>query len=153
MKIDPNQEVLNSVHPGKTTRSDSPGKDEFSAMLREAIDEPPTTIGGSEKMEMITSTSNIQPGPSLAVQNDPVIERTEKVLDILEEYQHKLLDPQSTLRDIHPLIEKMEMEQEALVPVLDSLPPGDGLKRILTDVLITSSVEVIRFNRGDYVTS
>jgi hypothetical protein len=153
MKIDPNQEAMNSVYPGKTTGCDRPGKNEFSAMLREAIDEPSTTSAGSEDIEMITSTSTIQQEPLFAFQNDPVIERTEKVLDILEEYQNKLLDPQSTLRDIHPLIQEMEMEKEALVPVLNSLPPGDGLKQILLHVLITSSVEVIRFNRGDYVTS
>jgi len=47
----------------------------------------------------------------------------------------------------------METEQEALAPVLNSLPPGDGLKDILNDALVTSSLEVIKFNRGDYVDS
>jgi len=153
MKIDPSQEALNTVHAGKSTGPDRQGKDEFSAILREAIDEPSTMSHGSEKTEMITSTSTIPSEPLFAVQNKPVIERTEKILDILEEYQNRLLDPHSTLRDIYPLIEKMETEKEALTPVLDSLQPGDGLRRILTEVLIASNVEVIKFNRGDYLPS
>jgi len=45
----------------------------------------------------------------------------------------------------------MESEKETLTPVLNSLPPGDGLKDILNDALVNSEVEVIKFNRGDYV--
>jgi len=47
----------------------------------------------------------------------------------------------------------METEKETLAPVLNSLPPEDGLKDILNQALITSSLEVIKFNRGDYVNS
>ena len=85
--------------------------------------------------------------------DSPILEQTENFLDILEEYRNKLLDPQATLRDIHPLIQRMETEQEVLAPVLNSLPPGDGLKDILNDALVNSEVEVIKFNRGDYVDS
>ncbi|MBW1781335.1 MAG: hypothetical protein JRL30_11420 [Deltaproteobacteria bacterium] len=153
MKIDPNQKILNGVYPDKTTGPDKPGNHKFSALLREAIDEPSRTSAGSENTQMISSISNIQLEPLFAVQNNPIVERTEKFIGILEEYQKKLRDPQSTLRDIHPLIERMETEKEALVPVLNSLPPGDKLKDILNDILITSSLEVIKFNRGDYVTT
>ena len=44
----------------------------------------------------------------------------------------------------------MEMEKEGLTSALNSLPDGDGLKDVLNEVMITSSLEAAKFNRGDY---
>jgi len=154
MKIDPNQEIVKSVYPDKTTGPDKPADDKFGTMLKDAINnEPSKSSARSENPQMINNISSIQLSPLFTVQDSPIVERTENFLDILEEYQAKLNDPQATLRDIHPLIERMETEKETLTPALNSLPPGDGLKDILNDALITSSLEVIKFNRGDYVDS
>jgi len=152
MKIDPNQEILKSAYTDKTIRLDKPANNEFGTMLKDAINnEPSRTNSENMKPQMISSIPNIQINPLFAVQDNPIVEQTENFLDILEEYQNKLLDPQTTLRDIHPLIQRMESEKETLTPVLNSLPPGDGLKDILNDALVNSEVEVIKFNRGDYV--
>ena len=153
MKIDHSEEILKNVYAGKIAGPDKPVENKFAAMLKEAIDEPSKTSAGKEKPPMIGNISNIQIAPFFAVQNNPAVERTENFLNILEDYRKKLNDPQATLRDIHPLIQKMETEKDALAPVLNSLPPGDGLKEILNDAMITSSLEVIKFNRGDYVDS
>ena len=154
MKIDPNQEIVKSIYPYKTSGPDKPVDDKFGTMLKDAINnEPSKTSSGKVKPKMMSSIPNIQLNPLFAVQDNPIAERTESFLDILEEYQRKLLDPQTTLRDIHPLIQRMKTEKETLTPVLNSLPPGDGLKDILNDALVTSEVEVIKFNRGDYVDS
>jgi hypothetical protein len=152
MKIDPNQEILKSAYTDKTIRPDKPADNEFGTMLKDAINyEPSKTNSEKANPQMITRIPNIQANPLFAVQDNPIVEQTENFLDILEEYRNKLLDPQTTLRDIHPLIQRMESEKETLTPVLNSLPPGDGLKDILNDALVNSEVEVIKFNRGDYV--
>ena len=153
MKIDPNPEIVKSVYPDKSVRPGRPAGDPFAAMLKDAINEPSGTNTGSEKPKMISNISNIQLNPLLTIQDDPMVARTERFLDILEEYQGKLKDPQTTLREIHPLIQKMETEKEFLTPFLDSLPPGNGLKEILNDAMITSTLETMKFNRGDYVDS
>ena len=154
MKIDPNQEILKSAYTDKAIRPDKPANKEFGAMLKDAINnEPSKTSSEKVKPQMVNNIPNIQLNLLFAVQDNPIAERTENFLNILEQYRNKLLDPQSSLRDIHPLIQRMETEQEALAPVLNSLPPGDGLKDILNDALVTSSLEVIKFNRGDYVDS
>jgi len=44
-------------------------------------------------------------------------------------------------------------EKDQLSRVLDSMPNEDRLKDILNQTLITASLEVIKFNRGDYITS
>ena len=151
MKIDPNQEILKSAYPDKTIRPDKPADNEFGTMLKDAINNEPSKTSAEKVKPQMISIPNIQLNPLFAVQDNPTAERTENFLDILEEYQNKLLDPQATLRDIHPLIQRMESEKETLTPVLNSLQPGDGLKDILNDALVNSEVEVIKFNRGDYV--
>jgi len=45
----------------------------------------------------------------------------------------------------------MEKKTAELIPTLESLPDGDKLKDILNQALVTSTVEIIKFNRGDYV--
>ena len=45
----------------------------------------------------------------------------------------------------------MEAETDSLLPVYRNLPDGDSLKDVLNDVLLTSSVEILKFRRGDYL--
>ncbi len=152
MKIDPSQELLKTQYSGKTSSNEKPIVDEFRAMLREAIDDDPSkNIERSKKPQMINSAAQVQFNTLFNVQNDPLVERTEKFLDLLEEYRNKLMDSRAGLRDVHPLIEKLESEKDVLVPILDSLPEVEGLKEVLNNALVTSSVEIFKFNRGDYV--
>jgi hypothetical protein len=38
-----------------------------------------------------------------------------------------------------------------MLPLLDALPEGDGLRDLLNRMLVTATVETIKFNRGDYL--
>lgn len=151
MKIDPSQELLKTQHSHKAPNADKPDQDEFSAMLKGAIDDDSAkNIEGGKKPQMINSIAHVQFNTLFNVQKDALVERTAKFLDLLEEYQTKLMDPRASLRDVHPLIEKLESEKGALVPFLDSLPRGNELREVLNNALVTSTVEMIKFNRGDY---
>jgi len=99
---------------------------------------------------MVTSISGIQFNPSPFFNGNPIIERTEKFLEILDNYREKLQNPEVSLEEIYPLVSEMEMKKEGLTSALNSLPDGDGLKDILNEAMITSSLEVAKFNRGDY---
>jgi len=79
------------------------------------------------------------------------IERAEQFLNLLEEYQRKLGDTGSTLKDFYPLVSSMQSEAARITPLLDSLPDGDALKEILNRAVVTATVEAIKFNRGDYL--
>ncbi len=149
MKIDPTQELLKTQN--KTSFTRKPDKNEFSAMLKEAIESDSSSAVQDKKGPQMISLAQLQFTTQFAVQNNPIIERTEQFLDLLEQYQSKLMDPQASLRDINPLIGQMEKEKDALSPLMDSLPDGDELKDVLNNALVTSTVEMIKFNRGDYV--
>jgi len=108
------------------------------------------TNTGTRKPQMVKSISGIQFDSSPSLNEIPIIERTEKLLDTLDNYREKLQNPEVSLEDIYPLVSEMEMKKEGLTSALNSLPDGDGLKDILNEAMITSSLEVARFNRGDY---
>ena len=151
MKIDPTQELLKTQYSDKTSFVQKPDKNEFSAMLKEAIENDSSSAVQDKKGPQMISLAQLQFTAQFAVQSNPMVERTEQFLDLLEEYQNKLMDPQTSLRDINPLIGQMEKEKDALSPLMDSLPDGDELKDVLNNALVTSTVEMIKFNRGDYV--
>ncbi len=79
------------------------------------------------------------------------VQNIDGFLNIMEAYERKMTDPQASLKDAYPLVQQMEKKTAELIPTLESLPDGDKLKDILNQALVASTVEVIKFNRGDYV--
>ena len=76
--------------------------------------------------------------------------RVARFLGELEDYAGKL-GSGATLRDMSPLVERMSAEQAQLQRLAEHLPLQDDLRRIIDEALVRSSVEVIKFNRGDYL--
>ena len=151
MKIHPNDEILKNAYPQKIKKNERSLCKVFGAILNEHIENSSKIDAGTKRPPITNNISEIRSDVSVPVEKNPIIDRTEQFLDILHEYHQKLGNPQFILKDIHPLINEMEMEIEGLIPVLDSLPDGDELKDILNQALITSALEVIKFNRGDYL--
>ncbi|CAB1068968.1 hypothetical protein JY97_12665 [Alkalispirochaeta odontotermitis] len=79
------------------------------------------------------------------------VDRTENLIGLLDQYRHQLADPQTTLRNIDPIIRKIDQEREGLAPALESLPDDENLKQIINQTLVTASLEVSKFYRGDYI--
>jgi len=79
------------------------------------------------------------------------IRAAEKALDLLEQYQRAMENPRTTLREIHPLVQSLAEEMKSLDQWVEKMPPSDPLRGILTEAGILSSVEIEKFNRGDYI--
>ena len=79
------------------------------------------------------------------------VEKIEQFFNLLESYTKALSDPKKNLRDIAPLIKSIESEKEKLAGLGESLPDGDILKDIVNQAAILANVEVLKFNRGDYL--
>jgi hypothetical protein len=105
------------------------------------------SLGSIADIEALRSIGSIQ---AMDEQQGPILERVEQLLDTLEEYQRTLGSASSPTESLQPLIGRMEEHNKSLAAVLVTLPDGDNLKDILNRVLITSVVEVQKFNRGDY---
>lgn len=76
---------------------------------------------------------------------------TEKTLELLEQYQRALADPKISLKEVNPLVQSLSREMKDLAGWAEKLSSSDPLQKILTDLGILASVEVEKFNRGDYI--
>lgn len=150
MKITPH-EVLKSGTPQETTKSGKPSGEKFGEVLKKAIDGASVSNDRPVVLPPTRNIANIRFDLLSPGDRAPIIERVEKFLDVLEDYQRKMEDPKVNLKEIHPLVTRMESEKEGLLSLLDSLPQGDGMRDILNRALVTSTVETIKFNRGDYL--
>ena len=150
MEVHSNYEILKAGYPKKSDKNQAPSNKEFGAILDETIAETSQTDTGTRKTAMVEGMSGIQFSSPPSFDEDPIIDRTEKLLDSLDNYREMLQNPEVSLEDIKPLVSEMEIEKEGLTSALNSLPDGDGLKDILNEAMITSSLEAAKFNRGDY---
>lgn len=80
------------------------------------------------------------------------LEQSERVLDLLDDFAQALADPQKTLRDLEPLVQKMEGEVKPLEAASGSQGESDqSLSRLMNDVSLLASVALMKFHRGDYL--
>jgi len=148
MKIDDSESIRSAIsHKGIT--ASEPGTGEFEEILKRKMSD----ISSSGVQESGGTALNRISGICMPLEADraDAVSRVADFLDIMEEYSVKLSRPQYSLKDLSPLISRMESHKQELTRLSESLPPDDGVKEILDKALIQSSVEVIRFNRGDYL--
>jgi len=151
MKIQNNENIQKSLYPERINKNEKVQGTDFGSVLKNEVEKSSELNSGPQKMSSISSISPIQLNMMSPVQKGSIVDRVENLLNVLGEYQQKLKDPHFSLKEIDPLVKQMEKEKENLAPVLDSLVEDDGLKDILNQALVTSSLETIKFNRGDYV--
>lgn len=73
-----------------------------------------------------------------------------RVLAGLDDYQTRLGDPASSLKEVGASLERLEDEVRQLAPMLDKLDNNDPLQEILQSVSSLALVEAVKFRRGDY---
>ncbi len=150
MKINPNDGILRNVYIEKPNKTEKSQGERFEATL-EGLMNPSRKVTVEEKIANIDRLSDVQTNPFVHERKGSIVRQTERLLDTLEQYQQMLENLKFTLKDISHFVDEITAENKALFSVVDSLCDGDELKAILNQALITSVVEVIKFNRGDYV--
>jgi hypothetical protein len=77
--------------------------------------------------------------------------RVEHFFDLLDRYRQRLADPRVDLKTLDGAVREVEKGMNALKPAAASLPENDGLRDIINRALVTASVEIVKFRRGDYL--
>lgn len=115
-------------------------------------------IQGSDKGFKKVLESNIQnaDGPGLnpekpSALTQEVLEHSERMLDLLDNYARDLKDRTKTLREIQPLIDSIQSE----LMFMETRSHGDfveekELQTFIKDLEITANVAVYKFYRGDF---
>ena len=150
MKLDHVSNIPKGL-PQQVNSEKSPQGAEFKSILEQKMAPPLQDTGDSPPPSAPEMIPDVHFKPLVVVDGHSLIQQAEDLLDTMETYRQELMNPDASLKEIAPLMEKMRAQGEDLSSRLDGLPPGDGMQDILTQMLITSSLEIIRFNRGDYV--
>ncbi len=79
------------------------------------------------------------------------IAAAENTLRLLEDYQNAMGNPRVPLRQIDSIVQSLSREVKTLDGLSRKIPSTDPLVKILGDVGIVSTVEIEKFNRGEYV--
>ncbi|OPY88356.1 MAG: hypothetical protein A4E73_03402 [Syntrophaceae bacterium PtaU1.Bin231] len=135
--------------PGAKPGAPEAAGSRFRDFLREAVAETP----GLSKPGIVGS---IPPaGTGLAhvrvTGRDELLSRADALLGILESLQNALSGPGLPLQDAYASVRAIEDRAEELAPLVDRLPEGDALRDCLNRIVITATVEAIKFRRGDFL--
>ena len=153
MKIYGDNGILKESYPQKTQKSEATPDADFKNILKESVENSTENPSKIQPSTLIDPVSAIRFNPLSTQDKNITVERIDNLLNLLDNYRQQLSDPHVTLRTLEPVINSIAKEKDQLSGLLDSLPNKDGLKHILNQTLITASLEVIKFNRGDYITS
>ncbi len=153
MKICSSETIIKQACSGSVKKADAETGGKFGEILNETMDK--SQMNNAE-IRNISTVSGMTPMAlerihSSTPQPPPLVNRMDALLNTLDAYQQKLGDRQYSLRDIHPLVQEIETEKENLLSDFQSLSDNDGIKGILDQTLIAASLEVVKFNRGDYI--
>ena len=81
-----------------------------------------------------------------------VLERSDKILGLLEDYARDLNNPAKTLKDMGPLVDSIEKEVSLIeAEAADKIGHDKDLEQFIRDLAVTANVAVFKFQRGDYV--
>ena len=93
-----------------------------------------------------TTLTPIEPAPQT------IFDRTNFLLDKLDNYSRDLENPAKTLKDIEPLIATIQDDALKLLDETEKAGTTDTeLQEIVTKTALTARMEYMKFNRGDYI--
>lgn len=161
------KKITEMVFPGpagkKVRQDDGQGVD-FQKLLREAQSPLPSKADAVQSLGQATgletdpvfglSPLTLSPGNGIEGSAPDRHEGTlalERTLDLLEQYQRVIADPNEGPDKIRPLIFSLSQRMNDMGRWEERLPSTDPLQKMLAEAEILSSVEITKFHRGDYV--
>jgi hypothetical protein len=151
MKINGNDEIIKSAYPDKSQKQEQTRNTDFNDILKASVEQTAQNKPKVYASTLMKPISAIRFNPLSSEDKHIAVERADNLLNLLDDYRKQLADPRVTLRSIEPVMDTIAKEKEQLSSVLESLSEEDGLKDILNRTLITASLEIVKYHRGDYV--
>ena len=151
MKVLNNEQILNPFQHDSKTKTQPPVDKDFGTILDETVKNATTPAPAPSATTFINPLSGAQPASLFPSEPQFVANGIENLINLLDRYRQKLADPRVSLKQIDPVVRDMSRQMEKMAPALDSLPADEGLKKILNQTLVTVSLELSKFYRGDYI--
>lgn len=137
------------LHPQtKTTKAVS---GDFSQTLSQAME------AGKPSNEHSASLGEVQACTYRPIEEpaqETLASRTGSLLDLMDNYAQDLGNPSKSLKDIAPMLNTINERASDLLTQSQSqslTPQDEPLHKIASEVALTAQMEVIKFQRGDYI--
>ncbi|MCP3952429.1 MAG: hypothetical protein GY697_09475 [Desulfobacterales bacterium] len=150
MKITGNEEIFKQLAARESGQTGRPVKGAFTSLLDQAARTDSGPAGETLPLQAPGSIKGVSFNPLLDVNSTAIPDRVENFLNLLDSYRGMLANPAISLKEIGPVMAKLMSEKSQLQQVLGALPAGDELRGILNELLVTASLEEVKFNKGDY---
>ena len=151
MKILNNEQIFNPIQDEPKTKSQPPAGKDFGAILEETVKNTTTPAPAPITTTFVNPLSGAQPAAVFSSESQFVASGIENLINLLDRYRQNLADPRISLKQIDPVVRDMTRQMEKMAPALDSLPADEELKKILNQTMVTVSLELSKFYRGDYI--
>lgn len=153
MKIDGTEGIQPTPDSEKIKHRIEKPEQGFQEIFQKALKPDKTLTHGPAATTFVRPTIALLETARPVNGKDDVVKGVENLLDLLEDYSQQLMQPESQLKDIDAMVRKLDGQQKRLAPFVDQLPESDELKAILNQSLVTASVEIFKYHRGDYLAS
>ena len=139
------QSLINSNIKGTKEKHTKAFENELSKALDKTKTEGPNMEPATALHEIISKDLNI------INSSDIVSGQTNQLLDMLDAYTNKLIDPKVSLKSIAPVLEEISNNAESLLKETQNLTDSDmNLRQIARKTIIAAQTEYLKFQRGDY---
>ena len=107
--------------------------------FKKVFDQKMNEINGTLPQNLLEGKSN-------------VLKQGDKILNLLDDYGRGLTNPAMTLKEIEPLVERIE-EEVSLFEIKAAQAGHDdkALDRLTHDLATTAQVALYKFRRGDFI--
>ncbi len=149
MKITTND--ISSLQPGSVKNSKNVSGEGFQEILNEKMGNSQFLANPSASLPPLSNLDGIRFDQVRQPDTKEILTRMDRFLTLLETYSQQMENPRISLKETSTIVTQLEQQTQELIPILEALPEGDGIKDLLNRLLVTSTVETIKFNRGDYL--
>ncbi len=148
-KIDQITEVAQSLSGSNIKSTKGKYTQAFENALSKAMYKPKTESSNMESANALHEISSKD--LNLINLSDIVSGKTDQLLEMLDAYSNKLVDPKVSLKSIAPVLDEINSNADSLLKETQSLTNSDmNLRQIATHTIITAQTEYLKFQRGDY---
>jgi hypothetical protein len=148
MKIE-TTDNLNRPAPGGVKKAGGNQGVRFQDFLQTAV--AGTSAGQSAKALHNPLPSAVVRSAASITDKKEAVGRADHLLNLLESYQNELAEHEGATQDSLRFIRAIEDRADELVPYLESLSDDDAFRDYLNRLVITVSVEAIKYRRGDFL--
>jgi hypothetical protein len=140
---------LSSLQTGIKPGSPESAGTAFEEVLRKALSEAP----GTARSGVVGGIPPAGAGMAFARPGErgELLNRADELIGLLESLQAGISGPGLSVKEAYASVRTIEDRADELAPLVERLPEGDPFRDFMNRIVITASVEAIKFRRGDYL--